>query len=66
MAKTKVDLGGQNVDAVLDENILTLTIDISKPIGPSKSGKTTLFATLNGNKTVIGRKKLGLNLYEEK
>jgi len=33
----------------LDGSVLTLKIDFSKNIGPSKSGKTTLIASSHGN-----------------
>jgi hypothetical protein len=63
MAKEKLALGGKNVDAELDGNTLTLKIDISKRFGPSKSGKTTIIATSEGNKPIKGAVTLGLNLY---
>lgn len=65
MAKaTKLDLGGKNVEATLDGNLLTIVVDLSQEHGPSKSGKTTIIGTTNGNPTVIGKVKIGLNVYK--
>ncbi len=38
----------QNVVATVKGNMLTLTIDLTKNFGPSKSGKTVTVATSNG------------------
>ena len=50
-----------------DGQFLTITVDTSKELGPSASGKTTLIASSGGNATLDledGRQvKLGLNLY---
>lgn len=44
---------------------LTIEVDLSTDIGPSKSGKTTLIASSEGNYTIPGTNgvKLGLNVY---
>lgn len=45
---------------------LVLEIDLSKTVGQSKSGKHTLIATSNGNRTiVVGDKSVtvGLNVW---
>ncbi len=49
-------------------NTLTLTIDLSKQIGPSKSGKTLIIATTAGNKEIPGTDGLvlGLNAYRKR
>lgn len=54
----------KNVEFKIDKNILTIKIDLSKRFGPSKSGKTTIVATTEGNIDVGGNVKLGLNAYE--
>ena len=55
----------KNVTGALDGDILTIKVDLSKRLGPSKSGKTTGIATTSGNQGVIGGIKLGLNVYEQ-
>jgi ABC-type lipoprotein export system ATPase subunit len=55
---------GKNVNVSINENILTITIDLSKEFGLSGSGKSTIIATTSGNKGVgKGNVKLGLNCY---
>jgi hypothetical protein len=54
---------GQNVNVTLSGNTLTITIDISKRLGPSKSGKTVLIASTNGNQAVAPGVTLGINCY---
>lgn len=53
---------GKNIVATLDGSTLTLTIDISKQFGPSKSGKTTIVASSEGNQK-FGGVTIGLNVY---
>jgi hypothetical protein len=58
--------GMKNVAMDLQENNLIITVDLSKEFGPSKSGKTIIVASTEGNKTVPGRtEKIGLNVYRE-
>ena len=65
MAKTEITWkNAQNVKASLDGDMLTLTMDISKRLGASKSRKTTTISTTSGNQVVIGGIKVGLNVYE--
>lgn len=54
---------GQNLTAYRDGDVLTLVIDLSRRLGPSKSGKTTLIATTNGNAKLPTGETLGLNLF---
>ena len=35
----------KNVEMSVEDNILTIHVDLSKDHGPSKSGKTTVIAT---------------------
>jgi hypothetical protein len=54
----------KNVRMAVDGDLLTLTIDLTKEIGPSKSGQTVLVASTGGNQLVLGREeKIGLNVY---
>jgi hypothetical protein len=58
--------GMKNVEMTVDGDILTLTVDVSQEFGPSKSGKTIIVASTEGNKSVPGRtEKVGLNIYKE-
>ena len=52
----------------VDENILTIKVDLSKEFGPSASGKTIIIATTSGNVDIPGAedKKIGLNIYRKK
>jgi hypothetical protein len=47
-------------------NVLTITVDLSKDFGRSKSGKTIIIATTSGGKELEGASGayLGLNLYK--
>ena len=58
----------QNVKITVKGDILTAEIDLSKKLGPSKSGKSINIATTGGNTTVEGHEgvKLGLNCYRSK
>jgi uncharacterized OB-fold protein len=55
----------KNVEMSVYGDILKITVDLSKEFGPSKSGKTTIVASTEGNKSVPGRdEKVGLNIYK--
>jgi len=54
---------GNNVEASITDNVLTLVIDLKKQLGPSKSGKTQMVATTNGNATLPDGSRIGLNVY---
>lgn len=57
----------KNVEMSLEKDILTIRVDLSKNFGPSKSGKTTIIASSEGNKPVPGTEaKIGLNIYKPK
>lgn len=55
----------QNVETKLNGNILTVTVDLSKTFGPSKSGKTVIVATSSGNVTIAPGVQMGLNVYKK-
>jgi len=53
-----------NIKTEIRGSTLHLEIDISKRLGPSKSGKTIIVATTSGNKVIPGTEvTLGLNAY---
>lgn len=64
----------KNVSAKLEGSVLTLVIDLSKTQGPSKSGKSQIIATSEGNGPIaelVGNGPvahgvyLGLNVYRK-
>jgi hypothetical protein len=56
----------KNVEMDVQGDNLTITVDLSKEFGPSKSGKTIIVASTEGNKTIPGRiEKIGLNVYRQ-
>ncbi len=58
----------KNVEMKLEENILTIKIDLTKAFGPSASGKTIIIASTEGNISVPDNDaiKIGLNVYKKK
>lgn len=60
---------GKNVAyEVSDKNILTVTVDLNKKHGKSKSGKTDIVATTNGNTKIQDKDDneivIGINVYK--
>lgn len=55
----------KNVKMEVENNILTIKVDLSTRIGPSSSGKTIIIATTEGNQSVPDTDgiKIGLNVY---
>ena len=58
----------KNVEMSLEENILTIKVDLSKDFGPSASGKTIIIASAEGIVVIPGHEeaKVGLNFYRKK
>ncbi|MCE8426574.1 MAG: hypothetical protein J5U17_12455 [Candidatus Methanoperedens sp.] len=58
----------KNVEKLIDGNILTIKVALSKEFGPSTSGKSIVIASSEGNKSVPGKDaiKIGLNIYKKK
>lgn len=56
----------QNVDMKVEGTKLHITVDLSVNGEPSKSGKSIIVATTEGNADVPGQKgmKIGLNIYK--
>jgi hypothetical protein len=52
----------------VEENILTIKVDLTKKFGPSSSGKTIIIASTEGNISIpeIDDIKIGLNVYKKK
>ncbi len=56
----------KNVAMTIEGTILTIKVDLSKEFGPSKSGKTIIIATTEGNQTIPDRDEtVGLNVYRK-
>lgn len=51
----------------LDDDILTITVDLSKELGLSSSGKSVIIASTEGNQAIEGKEevKIGLNVYKK-
>lgn len=57
----------KNAALKVDGDTLTITVDLSKDHGPSKSGKTIIIATSSGNKPIEGTDAIiGLNIYTKR
>jgi hypothetical protein len=56
----------KNVELNTTGSILTIKVDLSKTFGASRSGKTVIIATTEGNVVVdqAQRVSLGLNVYK--
>lgn len=56
----------KNIVTKVTGNKLTIEVDLSKTFGPSKSGKTIIVASTEGNQKVEGTEVvMGLNLYKK-
>lgn len=56
----------KNITTSIDKDTLTIKVDLSKDFGPSKSGKTIIIASSEGNVKVEGAAetvRMGLNVY---
>lgn len=58
----------QNVKLKVEGTILTIEVDLSKVVGPSKTGKTVIIATTSGNQSVPSHPgvSVGLNVYTKR
>ena len=56
----------KNIEMTTNDNILTITIDLSKDFGKSGSGKSIIIASSEGNQSIPGTDcKIGLNVYKK-
>ena len=58
----------KNIDMTIEENILTIRVDLRKEFGVSKSGKSITIASTEGNVSLPEHEdiKIGLNIYRKK
>ena len=56
----------KNVEMKIEKDKLVITVDLTKSFGRSKSGKTEIIASTEGNISVEQRPevKIGLNIYK--
>lgn len=52
-----------NIEMRIEGSQLTIVIDLSRDLGPSKSGRSRLVASTNGNLALPDGSKLGINCY---
>lgn len=52
-----------NIKVEVKGTTATITIDLSKRLGPSSTGKTMIVATTKGNVEIAPGIKMGLNIY---
>lgn len=55
----------KNIETQVTNNVLTIKVDLTKTFGPSKSGKTIIIASTEGN-VRIGDITVGLNVYKSR
>lgn len=54
----------KNIELTVEGETLIIKVDLSKDFGPSKSGKTIIVASTEGNVTIPERdERIGLNIY---
>ena len=58
----------KNIETKVEHGKLTITVDLTKELGPSASGKSIIIATTEGNVDVPDAPdvKIGLNIYRKK
>ena len=58
----------KNIEVKVEHGKLTITVDLTKELGPSASGKSVIIATTEGNVDVPGTAdvKVWLNVYRKK
>ena len=57
---------GNGVNVEYDDKTLTITIDLTKNFGESKSAKSIIIASTKGNKDLDNGVTVGLNIYRKK
>ena len=53
----------KNIEVSIKGNVATITIDLSKRLGKSASGKTVIIASTQGNVEIAEGVSLGINCY---
>lgn len=57
----------KNIVMTIKGTVLTIVVDLSKKFGPSKTGKTTIIASTEGNPLIEGTDNIfaGINVYQK-
>ena len=55
----------RNTEIKVEGNILTIKVDLSKTFGASKTGKSIIIASSEGNQAVVPGVMMGLNVYKK-
>ena len=66
MTEKTIDTIGKGVHIEYDDKVLTITVDLTKNYGESKSGKSITIASTKGNKDLDNGVTVGLNIYRMK
>jgi len=58
----------KNAEMKVENNILTIKVDLTKEFGPSASGKAIIISSTEGNIPIPEKEeiKIGLNVYKKK
>jgi hypothetical protein len=55
----------KNLDFKIEGNVLTIKVDLSKTFGASKTGKSIIIASSEGNQPVAPGVVAGINVYKK-
>lgn len=55
----------KNVELQVEGNILTIQVDLTKEFGLSKSGKSKVIASTEGNTVLANGVSVGVNVYRK-
>lgn len=55
----------KNLDFKVEGNVLTIKVDLSKTFGASKTGKSIIIASSEGNQPVAPGVVAGINVYKK-
>jgi len=55
----------KNLDFKIEGNVLTIKVDLSKTFGASKTGKSIIIASSEGNQPVAPGIVAGINVYKK-
>ena len=66
---TYLEKGGEkmkNIELDRESDTLVIRVDLTQTFGPSRTGKTTIIASTEGNVSIPGDEniKIGLNVYK--
>lgn len=64
-ASNGIETGTNNVHMDVSGDVLTITIDLSRDLGPSASGKSHVVGSTRGNVTLENGVSVGVNAYRK-